>query len=383
MEANLQQVGPGRFIDIINFFKKDVILTVSLVLALASCLIARPRISYIDFKVLVCLFNLMIVVKAFENIKILDKFAVDILNKCTDSRKVSFVIILLSFFTSMLITNDIALISLVPVTLIIGRKSGIDMTTTIILQTLAANIGSSLTPMGNPQNLYIFSHYNLTAGQFLIPVSVFTLLGFVWLYFLNYNNHNIKLNVGLDIVRIKDGTKALVWSVLFLFIILSVFGIINYKAALIITIIVMVVIDKKLFLKVDYSLLLTFVCFFIFIGNVSSINTVKAFISKSLDGAVPTYFSSIILSQFISNVPCSVLLSGFTTHWRELLLGVDIGGMGTIIASLASIISYKLYIKGHMEDGKKYLIKFSVYNFISLVLFTVINYFIIAIFPAI
>jgi Na+/H+ antiporter NhaD and related arsenite permeases len=325
----------------------------------------------------------MIVVKAFENIKILDKFAVDILNKCTDSRKVSFVIILLSFFTSMLITNDIALISLVPVTLIIGRKSGIDMTTTIILQTLAANIGSSLTPMGNPQNLYIFSHYNLTAGQFLIPVSVFTLLGFVWLYFLNYNNHNIKLNVGLDIVRIKDGTKALVWSVLFLFIILSVFGIINYKAALIITIIVMVVIDKKLFLKVDYSLLLTFVCFFIFIGNVSSINTVKAFISKSLDGAVPTYFSSIILSQFISNVPCSVLLSGFTTHWRELLLGVDIGGMGTIIASLASIISYKLYIKGHMEDGKKYLIKFSVYNFISLVLFTVINYFIIAIFPAI
>ncbi|MGE5629937.1 MAG: SLC13 family permease, partial [Caulobacteraceae bacterium] len=146
-----------RIDTVINLFKRDIVFSLSLLLALFSCLISVPRTSYIDFKVLVCLFNLMIVVKAFENQNLLDRFAVYILNKCTNSRSVSLILILLSFFMSMLVTNDISLITLVPLALIIGRKSNINMTATVILQTLAANIGSSLTPMGNPQNLFIYS----------------------------------------------------------------------------------------------------------------------------------------------------------------------------------------------------------------------------------
>jgi Na+/H+ antiporter NhaD/arsenite permease-like protein len=150
MDTQLITLKNNRINFVFTLLKSDIVFTSSLILAFASCFIDKPDIEYINFKVLACLFNLMIVVKAFEELHLLDKFAVGILNKCTDSRKVSLVLILLSFFTSMLITNDIALITLVPLALVISRKSNINILVTVILQTLAANIGSSLTPMGNP-----------------------------------------------------------------------------------------------------------------------------------------------------------------------------------------------------------------------------------------
>lgn len=354
--------------------KNDIVFTVAIILAIASCLISPPRVSYINFEVLACLFNLMIVVKAFEELHVLDKFAVSILNRCTDSRMVSLVLILLSFFASMLVTNDIALITLVPLALIISRKSSINMLATVILQTLAANIGSSLTPMGNPQNLFVFSYYKLTASQFFAPVALFAGSGMIWLYILNHRRKNVKLDITLDTVKIGDRYKTAIWAVLFAVIILSVFGIVNYLIVLVLTAAAALLINRQLLLKVDYPLLITFVCFFLFIGNISSIPAVSSYMKSSLNSTDSTYFGSILLSQFISNVPCSVFLSKFTTYWRELLLGVNIGGMGTIIASLASVISYKLFIKENPESSKKYLIKFSLYNFASLGVFTLINY---------
>ncbi len=377
MTTQLQNSRPYSRIAPIALFKKDIVLSVSLFLAVASCFAVRPKISYIDFKVLICLFNLMIVIKAFEELMLLDKFAVNILNKCTDTRKVSLTLILLSFFTSMLITNDIALITLVPITLVISRKSSINMLSTVILQTLAANIGSSLTPMGNPQNLYLYSFYKLTPLQFFAPVALFAVSGLVWLTLLNHRRQNSKLDISLDAVKLEDRKKTAIWTVLFVMIILSVFGIIHYLAALLITLAVTLLVNRRLILKIDYLLLVTFVCFFIFIGNISGIPAVNSYMEVSLNSGKSTYFGSILLSQFISNVPCSMLLSGFTSHWKELLLGVNIGGMGTIIASLASVISYKLFIKENPGSSKNFIFKFSLYNILSLIVFTAANYFLI------
>lgn len=357
-----------------GLFKRDPVFALSFLLALISCIFTAPKLEYINFEVLACLFNLMIVVKAYEELRLLDSIAVGIINRCTGSRQLSLVMVLLSFFSAMVITNDIALLTLVPLTLIISRKTGMNVLTTVILQTLAANIGSSLTPVGNPQNLYIFSYYKLTAVQFFAPVALFTALGLVWLYLLNLRNPSFELAVALESVKVKDKKLTAVWTLLFLIIILSVFKVVSYQLTLLLTIAIAFIMDRELFRKVDYFLLATFVCFFVFIGNISSIPFVEDFMSTSLNSGVRTYFGSILLSQVISNVPCAVLLSQFTSHWRELLLGVNIGGMGTIIASLASVISYKLYLKEKPESGGEYIGSFSVYNFISLAVFTAVNY---------
>ena len=361
----------------ITFLKRDPVFSLSFILALISCVFSYPRLEYINFEVLACLFNLMIVVKAFEELRFLDRIAVGIINRCTNSRKVSLVMISLSFFASMIITNDIALLTLVPLTLIISRKSGMNVLLTVILQTLAANIGSSLTPVGNPQNLYIFSYYKLTAAQFFIPVAMFAVLGLLWLFLLNFNNPRFEFGIALDPIKVKDGKKEAIWAILFAVIILSVFKIVNYQLVLLLTIAMTLSINKELLRKADYLLLATFVCFFVFIGNISNIPFIAGFMRTSLDSAEYTYFSSIVLSQFISNVPCAVLLSQFTPHWKELLLGVNIGGMGTIIASLASVISYKLFIRENPESSGKYIVSFSFYNMLSLVIFTAINYYLI------
>jgi len=358
----------------IKLIKRDPVFSISLILALISCTLSKPRMEYINFEVLACLFNLMVVVKAFEELCFLDKIAVSILNRCTDSRRVSLVMVLLSFFSAMVITNDVALITLVPLTLIISRKSDMDMLVTIILQTLAANIGSSLTPIGNPQNLYIFSYYRLTASHFLKPMILFAVLGLVWLYLLNMRNPKNEYEMNLENVEVKGRKKATTWVVLFIIIILSVFHVIKYEIVFIITLVLTLIINKRLLFKVDYLLLATFVCFFIFIGNISNIPAVAEFMKQNLNSPRNTYFSSILLSQVISNVPCAIFLSKFTFYWRELLLGVNIGGMGTIIASLASVISYKLFIKDNPESSRKYISLFALYNVLSLGLFTFINY---------
>lgn len=362
---------------LLNVCKSDIVFTIAFLAAILSSLVAMPKISYIDFKVLACLFNLMIVIKAFEKQKLLDKFAVSLINKCSNVHKLSLILVLLCFFCSMLITNDVALITFVPLTIIISNKCKINVGNIIILETLAANIGSNLTPMGNPQNLYIFSKYNLSISQFFSTLVFFTLIGVVWLLILSFRLKNEPIKVSLNTISSENRIKTLIWLVLFIIIILSVFSIINFKVAFILTIFSTFVLDKKLILEVDYLLLMTFISFFIFIGNISNISLVNIYMQNCLNSNTSTYVASIALSQLISNVPCSILLSKFTGNWKALLLGVNIGGIGTLIASLASVISYKLYIKDNPNEVKKYLLKFAGYSFVSLVIFASLNYFLI------
>lgn len=367
-------VAAGKIKEAAGVFKKDIVFTASLVLAVSSCLVAVPKLEYIDFGVLACLFNIMIVVKAFEELRMLDKLSVGILSRCSTSRRVSLVLILMSFFLSMVLTNDVALLTLVPLALLIGKKTGIDMTRTVILQTLAANIGSSLTPMGNPQNLYLYSYFKLDTRQFFGVIGIFSVCGLIWLLLLNQMSSGQKLDVSLKQVELGDKKAVIIWGIVLIIIIFSVFRVIHYSIAFAAVVICAAIMNRKLLLKADYRLLLTFIFFFIFIGNLSNISVIREFMKGLIDSSSATYFGSILLSQVISNVPCAILLSGFTSYWKELLLGVNIGGMGTIIASLASVISYKFYSGENPQKAGKYIAKFTLYNVVGLILFTGLNY---------
>ncbi|MDF2789203.1 MAG: transporter [Neobacillus sp.] len=363
----------------LSFLKRDMFFTISLVLAAGSCIFQTPKIEYLNFPVLISLFNLMLAIKAFEELKVLDKIAISILNKCNNSKSVSAILILLCFFSSMIVTNDVALLTFVPLTLVISRKMNMPMMETIILQTIAANIGSSLTPMGNPQNLFIYSFYGLTPKPFFMTVLLLAVLGVISIYIFIHRLAKKELKVAMVPIQVKDSKRTMVWGIVLVIIIASIFGVIPYQAALIITLMTAAIKNRKLLFKIDYFLLLTFICFFIFVGNISNTNAVHTMASANLKDSDSIYFTSILLSQFISNVPASILLAEFTANWRPLLLGVNIGGLGTIIASMASVISYKLYIQSYPSQGKKYLLKFSLYNFSFLAFLTFIPYVILKI----
>lgn len=363
----------------LGFFKKDLVFTISFVLAFVSCFFQTPKIEYLNFPVLISLLNLMLAIKALEELRVLDKFAISILNKCRNSKMVSAILILLCFFSSMIVTNDVALLTFVPLTLVISRKTNMPMMETIILQTIAANIGSSLTPMGNPQNLFIYSYYGLTPVPFFMTVLLLAILGIISLYFFMRKLVKKELKVEISPIQITDFKETLVWSMILVIIIASIFGMIQYQVAFIITLMTVVILNRKLLFKIDYLLLLTFICFFIFVGNLSNTNAVHTLAITSLKDSASIYFNSILLSQLISNVPASILLAEFTSNWKPLLLGVNIGGLGTIIASMASVISYKMYIQSYPTQAKKYLLKFSIYNFSFLALLTLIPYVILKI----
>ncbi|MFL6556833.1 MAG: SLC13 family permease, partial [Bacillus sp. (in: firmicutes)] len=279
----------------VGFLKKDIVFTVSLILATTSCFIHPPKLEYLNFQVLLSLFSLMLAIKALEELKLLDKFAIAIISKCNNSNSVSAMLIFLCFFSSMFVTNDVALLTFVPLTLVVSKKTKMPMMETIILQTIAANIGSSLTPMGNPQNLFIYSYYAIRPLPFFSTVLFVAILGISSLYLLIIKLHKRELKVVLTPLQIEDWKKPTVWGIVLAIIIASIFGVISYQAAFIVTLITVIFLNVKLLLKIDYLLLLTFICFFIFIGNVSNSNTLQATASESLRDSDSVYFSSIFL----------------------------------------------------------------------------------------
>lgn len=372
MNLNLPISRKNNFL--IQFVKKEPVLIIALLLGIISSFFNTPKLEYIDFTVLALLFNLMLVVNGFNDLKILDKIAVSLLKKCTTSTSIFTAIIALTFISSMFVTNDVALITFVPLTIIIGKKAHFNVMKLVIFQTLAANLGSSLTPMGNPQNLYIYSYFNLSAMDFFTITAYLLIVSSIFLIILIFKEKSKTLNFELENIKINKPVDVLFFSTLFFVIILSVFHVISYKISFILTIATIFSVNKKLFLKVDYSLLFTFIAFFIFIGNISSIEIVRISMSNLLHSKTSTYLASIFISEFISNVPATMLLSNFTPFYKELLLGVNIGGLGTLIASLASVISYKIYTKEYSNNSSEYFTSFTFYNMLGLTILVPIIY---------
>ncbi len=366
---------------IFNFIKHEIVFIISAFMAIISMFFLHPNksyIDYIDFRVLALLLSLMLVIAGFQKIGTFVFIGNKILSKTNSSKQIIFTMVLLCFFSSMFLTNDVALITFVPFSILILSTANMHKftITTIVLQTIAANLGSMLTPLGNPQNLYIYSIFNvpiLTFLKIMLPYTAISLLA-ILIFILFLKKDKIKVN---DIEFKKISTlKQLVYISLFSLCILSVLHKVDYILTLFIVIFSIFILDKKILISIDYILLLTFVCFFVFIGNMSNLTYVKSFVENLIEKK--ELVLSIILSQFISNVPAAILLSKFTANYKQLLIGVNIGGLGTLIASLASLISYKYYIKTENSNPKKYLFVFSVVNivfiFILLISYNTFNF---------
>ena len=355
---------------LLHFWKREPVLCIAAVCAAASMAINPPSadyLNYIDWRVLALLFSLMAVVAGFQECGVFAVLAQRLLAGERRMRFVTLCLVLLPFFVSMLVTNDVALITFVPFAVLvlglIGRTERLIYI--VVLQTIAANLGSMATPVGNPQNLYLYANYELTAGQFfstMVPLTLISLVGLV-IAALCVKPEGIKVTFS-EKAAIRSPGRLGLMAVLFVLCLLSVFRVLPYPALLAVVAAGMLIFDRPLFRKVDYGLLATFFCFFLFAGNVGACPPMREALTAVM--AQNTALASGVTSQVISNVPAAVLLSSFTADWQGLLIGTNIGGLGTPIASLASLISMKAYLKSPGARGGRYLLAFTLANGLAL-----------------
>ena len=333
----------------INYIKKDFVLIIAIMLAIASCFlvpISKKYIDYIDFRVLSLLFCLMIIVAGFRSVSFFDILSHKLFQLTHTVRSSALVFILLCYFTSMIITNDVALILFVPFSIysIKNVLSHRHLIFLIVLETIAANLGSMFTPIGNPQNLFIFTNFKMSAMTFFTTMFPYSAISLVIL--MSSSILFPKTVIEDKITKNSDGifkdnlNKYICFTALFILTITTVARITPALVSFMVCVIVITFIDPKLFRLVDYSLIFTFTALFIFVGNMGQITIVQNAIGDVVtDNEV---LVSIFSSQFISNVPATLLLSNFTNNATSLLIGVNLGGLGTMIASMASLISYKI-----------------------------------------
>lgn len=360
-----------------NFVKQEAVLCLATLLAAASSLWRPPKIEYIDFGVLSVLLSLMLVVAGLKSVRFLDWLAVLLLNRCRSRRQVTAALLAVTYVSSMFVTNDVALLTFVPLALVIGRKIGMDMRRTVILQTLAANLGSMATPPGNPQNLFLYSFFDYDLTGFLGAMLPAVALSIIFLLLLTARTEGKELELTLELPERQSRGRLLIYLALLLFNIGAVVHLVDKYLALAVTAAFFAAAERRLFSRVDYSLLLTFAASFIFIGNISHTAFVEQIRRGLLATSGGTYLAGLGLSQVVSNVPAAMLLAGLTAPQNAdaLLLGVNIGGMGTLIASMASVISFKLFVMEYPAQAGAYLRMFTWYNIIGLAVIGVLTYF--------
>lgn len=358
-----------------QFFKQETVLAVSFLAAVVSAFFVAPNrnyFSYIDFRVLALLYCLMVVVAGIREAGVFGTLAQRLCQGTHSSRQLGTILILLCFFSSMFVTNDVALITFVPFAILILTVTAQTkhLPYVITLQTVAANLGSMATPVGNPQNLYLYSYYQIPLGEFFSQVLPWTLLSLIILLILCRFIPSETIQVQFhQAISLASKRHLAILGGLFLLCLLSVLHILPWWIVLVILVLVLLFVKRSLLTKADFGLLATFVCFFIFVGNLGEIPFIQNFLAGLLSGK--ELIVSALTSQVISNVPAAVLLSGFTQNGNALLLGTNIGGLGTPIASLASLISLKAYAKSPDAKTGTYLLLFSIVNF-SLLIFMLV-----------
>jgi len=361
----------------ISFIKKNLVTFIAFIAALITSIIIpfdSKYIDYFDFKTLTCLFCVLAVVCALKNINFFYMLARKIVKHFKNARLCILALVYITFVGSMLIANDMALLTFLPLGYLALSTTGKEkyMAFTFVMQNIAANLGGMLTPFGNPQNLYLYTKFNIPNGEFIsimLPPFIIAVL-FITLCCFVVKAEPLELD---DAEINLDCKKTVLYLLLFMLSIAIVFRTIPYYIGLIVIPSVLFFTDRKALKIVDYPLLLTFVFFFIFSGNLARIDAIRIFFSYLLDKS--TLLFSIISCQMISNVPSAILLSQFTNNYRELLEGVNIGGVGTLIASLASLITFREYTKHNKGKAMYFLKVFSVYNTLflaGLTLFTLI-----------
>lgn len=355
--------------------KNNVVFFVALTAALLTMFIIPPDekyIGYFDFKTLACLFCTLAVVNALKSIGFFGYIAGKIIIRAGNLRIATLLLVYITFIGSMFIANDMALLTFLPLGYFVLDSSGKKkyMAYVFILQTIAANLGGMLTPFGNPQNLYLYSKFNIPDGEFIsimaLPFAVSIALVTVCCLFFP-GEHIAVTDSGKALPR----GKTAFYLALFALTVVMVFRLIPYYIILPVVFVAVLFSDRKSLLKVDWFLLMTFAAFFVFSGNMARIPAVSAFFSALLEKN--TLLTSVLSCQVISNVPSAVLLSQFTGNYRDLLIGVNIGGTGTLIASLASLITFRMYVAHNKGGGGKYVLLYSAFSFAFLLILTVVS----------
>ena len=357
-----------------TFVRREPVLLIAALAALISCCFVpldRIYLQYMDYRTLSLLYCLMTVVAGLRQAGLFAHLAHSLCENVKSVRMIGLVLVLLSFFSAMLITNDVALLTFVPFAVVVlgmaDRKR--ELIHIVVLQTVAANLGSMLTPVGNPQNLYLYSYYDLSFGAFLRATLPIWLLSLLLITLACFLLSPAPLSIFLGEEPGLDRRSLWLYLALFVVCLLVVLRFLSWPVMLAIVLTVLLIVDRKILLKADFMLLLTFVAFFVFSGNLARVDAVDRLLRELLEGRV--YLTSLLASQVISNVPAALLLSGFTEEAKNLLLGVNIGGLGTPIASLASLISMKLYTHADHAHTGRYLAEFSLVNFLLLILLSV------------
>ncbi|MBR6521609.1 MAG: citrate transporter [Oscillospiraceae bacterium] len=354
-----------------EFLKKEIVFSIACLLALASMALCPPSLDYIgylDLTTLELLFCLMCAVAGLRHAGVMDSLAKTLVARAKSAKLLALALTALCFFSAMLITNDVALITFVPLTIaVFGSSDKRRLIVTVVMETVAANLGSMATPIGNPQNLFLYSHYALSAGEFFAMVLPFAALCLVLTAAVSaifkYGTVEKSEDGEKTAVNVRDTA---VYAAMFFVCVLTVLKVLSSHICFVIVLLAVLIYNRRILLRVDYFLLLTFVCFFVFVGNISSVAAVQRVVSNLLDGR--ELIVGALASQVISNVPAAVMLAPFTEKCRGLLLGVNIGGLGTPVASLASLIAYKQYCACQDPDRGAFFKIFLLVNFALLII---------------
>ena len=320
----------------LNFFKKEIIFSISLILAIVSCFFVLPNpdyLNYINWETIILLFAIMLIVEILKNLSVFEILVRKLLTKVKNTRALVLFLVFTCFFSSIFITNDVSLIIFVPFTLLALKKvDRLDLIIfTVSLETIAANVGCMVLPIGAPHNIVMYTVSHIPFESFFLILLPYIIVAVIFLIVLS-------LFIPNDDVRMPKLSKIEIDRKDFL---------------------------KRVFLGVDYFLLLTFISLFILIGNLENIAFLNLLFKKWIIGNEVLW--GVLASQFISNVPAAILLSGFSTNYEAIIVGINIGGLGTLIASMANLISYKILVREHDELKMRYLIVFTVLNVILLV----------------
>lgn len=385
---------------LLDFIKSETVLSISLLLAFLSAFVVHPDreyLDYLDVRTLAILFSLMAVMAGLQGLGMFSLVAQKLLGRVKRIGEIVFILVMLCFFFSMVITNDVALITFVPFTFTVLRMMGEELgrkllIPTVVMQTVAANLGSMLTPIGNPQNLYLYGKAGMSVGEFLLLMLPYTMLSFLLLALWcaaqgrRYNGFagskkggskasgysdeeadadaSLDGSIGMGLSQRESltgkGRRLAFYGILFLVCLLTVARIVPYWATFIAVAVGVGIVDRSVLRRVDYSLLLTFAGFFVFIGNMGRITVFREFLEEIIAGH--EVLTGVTASQVISNVPAALLLSGFTEDMKGLIVGTNLGGLGTLIASMASLISFKFIGREKKSLRGAYLLYFTVVN---------------------
>ena len=329
----------------VSFLKKETVFSIAFVLAVVSCFFVKPSAAYLDYiswRTLLILLVMMFAVQTLKVFDIFDLLAGRLLNRVSSVRGLAFILVFGCFFSSILITNDISLLTLVPFTITAFRKIKKEtlIIPVVILQTIAANMGCMLLPIGSPHNLVMFGLSGMTFWAFVLTILPYWIASFVLLVIACFLFPSVPVEAAVTVEVSVDHSGMV----------------------------------KKIFSGVDYFLLLTFVVFFILIGNLKSMPSVNTFFNSIFAGR--ELLCSILACQVVSNVPAAMMLSGFSSNIQEILVGINIGGLGTLIASMANLISYKLYAHEFNATKGRYLLYFTLANIAFLVPLILVHMFI-------